>query len=119
MTYCDGHHRPAVGTIPMHKREMITGKPVTVEYPACRDCLDTYETDQRSTQPFTKEWHFAQVDRLASTMRQTVADWFECDRDNAREIQRLYGEMLVASRSLSAELSAIGLINYQEAVRNA
>lgn len=65
-------------------------------------------------EPFSREWHEANVDRVASQLRHVVAQWFECDRDDADVIYRLQGQMQLLSRSMSSELAGIAWINNRE-----
>lgn len=115
-TRCSSHYeRPAIGSFPVRHRNDVGIAVYNV--PACEECLDGFNRNQAARSPYTKDWHLAQVDRLASIMRHTIADWFEASRNDETEIRRLYGEMLIASRSLAAELAAIAAINYRESVR--
>ena len=95
----------------------VWGKPEMRTIEVCQKCKDAWEQETRATTPYTREYHLRHINQVASSIRSVVAEWFEDGGDDYAQTKRLANEMLLWSRSLSAELAAVADIDYKEHVR--
>ena len=72
-----------------------------------------------SVEPFTREWHIANIDRLTGELAGELLAWEERDREAPYAAKSIAARITNIARALSAETHAIGTLDYQEHVRRA
>lgn len=70
-----------------------------------------------TVEPFTREWHVANIDRLIGELTGELLAWDERDREAPYAAKSIAARITNIARALSAETHAIGTLDYIEHAR--